>query len=141
MASKESSRKDEKEFDQDDLAEMLAYFPEGDYLGMLVHVLEKSNLGNRQHGFLHDFIDAVSMKNSSSMLLADSRSKRHPRRGAIGSKLLETLVQLLVLRQKKTAPTRHVRFRLMNWHVLFVNVTGLSSMVVEKSVLPMLMWK
>ena len=34
--------KDEKEFDQDDLAEMLAYFPEGDYLGMLVHVLEKS---------------------------------------------------------------------------------------------------
>lgn len=93
--------KDEKEFDQDDLAEMLACFPEGDYLGMLVHVLEKSNLGNRQHGFLHDFIDAVSMKNSSSMLLADSRSKRHPRRGAIGSKLLETLVQLLVLRQKE----------------------------------------
>lgn len=35
------------------------------------------------------------------MLLADSRSRRHPRRGVLGSKLLETLVQLLVLRQKE----------------------------------------
>ncbi len=42
------------------------------------------------------------MKNSSSMLLADSRSRRHPRRGALGSKLLETLVQLLVLKEKPT---------------------------------------
>ncbi len=33
------------------------------------------------------------------MLLADSRSSRHPRRGALGSKLLETLVQILVLRE------------------------------------------
>lgn len=93
--------KDEKEFDQDDLAEMLAYFPEGDYFNMLVHILEKSNLGSYQYRYLREFIDSVSMKNSSSMLLADSRSKRHPRRGAIGSKLLETLVQLLVLRQKE----------------------------------------
>lgn len=36
------------------------------------------------------------------MLLADSRSRRHPRRGALGSKLLETLVQLLVLKEKPT---------------------------------------
>ena len=41
------------------------------------------------------------MKNSPSMLLADSRSRRHPRWGVLGSKLLETLVQLLVLRQKE----------------------------------------
>ena len=98
---KDLPEKDEKEFDQDDLAEMLAYFPEGDYFNMLVHVLEKSNLGSYQYRYLREFIDSVSMKNSSSMLLADSRSKRHPRRGAIGSKLLETLVQLLVLRQKE----------------------------------------
>ncbi len=98
---KDLPEKDEKEFDQDDLAEMLAYFPEGDYFNMLVHILEKSNLGSYQYRYLREFIDSVSMKNSSSMLLADSRSKRHPRRGALGSKLLETLVQLLVLRQKE----------------------------------------
>lgn len=90
----------EKEFDKEDFREMLELFPEGDYFDMLVHVLEKSNLGNYQYRYLHDFLDAVTMKNSPSKLLADSRSRRHPRRGALGSKLLETLVQLLVLKEK-----------------------------------------
>lgn len=91
---------DEKEFDRNDFHEMLELFPENDYFDMFVHVLEKSNLGASQYRYLREFIDAVSMKNSSSMLLADSRSKRHPRRGALGSKLLETMVQLLVLKEK-----------------------------------------
>lgn len=91
---------DEKEFDQTDFKEMLELFPEKDYFDKLVEVLEKSNLGSHQYRFLHDFIDSVAMKNSSSMLLADSRAKRHTRRGAIGSKLLETMVQLLVLHEK-----------------------------------------
>lgn len=93
-------REDEKEFDQNDFDEMLKYFPKDDFLGKFVHVLEKSNLGAYQYRYLTSFIDKVSMKNSPSMLLADSRSVRHPRRGVIGSKLLETLVQLLVLREK-----------------------------------------
>lgn len=93
--------KDEKEFDQEDMAEMLQYFDEQDYFGRLLHVLEKSNLGSGQRKYLITFLDSAAMKNSSSMLLADSRSKMHPRRGVIGSKLLETLVQLLVLRQSK----------------------------------------
>lgn len=90
---------DEKEFDQTDFQEMLELFPEDDYFDKFVHVLEKSNLGGYQYRYLREFIDSVAMKNSPSMLLADSRSKRHPRRGAIGSKLLETMVQLLVLRE------------------------------------------
>lgn len=93
-------QKDDKEFDQEDMEEMLQYFNQDDYFGKLLHVLEKSNLGSGQRKYLIAFLDSASMKNSSSMLLADSRSKRHPRRGVIGSKLLETLVQLLVLRQK-----------------------------------------
>ena len=97
---KELPDKSETEFDKNDLNEMLELFPENDYFDMLVHVLEKSNLGASQHKFIHDFIDAVCMKNTSSMLMADSRSKRHPRRGALGSKLLETMVQLLVLKEK-----------------------------------------
>lgn len=92
--------KDDKEFDQNDLAEMLELFPETDHFSKIVHILEKSNLGSYQYRYLREFIDAVCMKNSPSMLLADSRSKRHPRRGALGSKLLETLVQLLVLVDK-----------------------------------------
>ena len=100
LIKEELPEKSENEFDQNDLNEMLELFPENDYFDMLVHVLEKSNLGASQHKFIHDFIDAVCMKNTSSMLMADSRSKRHPRRGALGSKLLETMVQLLVLKEK-----------------------------------------
>lgn len=91
---------DEKEFDQNDFKEMLELFPDNDYFDMLVHVLEKSNLGSYQYRYLREFLDSVSMKNSPSMVMADSRSKRHPRRGALGSKLIETLVQLLVLHEK-----------------------------------------
>ena len=100
LIKEELLEKSENEFDQNDLNEMLELFPKNDYFDMLVHVLEKSNLGASQHKFIHDFIDAVCMKNTSSMLMADSRSKRHPRRGALGSKLLETMVQLLVLKEK-----------------------------------------
>lgn len=47
-----------------------------------------------------DFLDKVSMKNTESALMIDGRSRKHQRRGAIGSKLLEVLVQLLVLTPK-----------------------------------------
>jgi hypothetical protein len=93
--------KDEKEFDKLDFAEMLSLFPEEDYFNKLIHVYEKSIVANRVYKYFPAFIDCVSMKNSPSMLIADSRSRKHPRRGVLGSKLLETLVQLLVLRQKE----------------------------------------
>lgn len=48
-----------------------------------------------------DFLDKVSMKNTESALMIDGRSRKHPRRGALGSKLLEVLVQLLVLTPKE----------------------------------------
>jgi hypothetical protein len=93
--------KDEKEFDKYDFAEMLSLFPEEDYFNKLIHVYEKSVIANRIYKYFPEFVDSVSMKNSPSMLIADSRSRKHPRRGVLGSKLLETLVQLLVLRQKE----------------------------------------
>ena len=73
--------KDEKEFDKLDFAEMLSLFPEEDYFNKLIHIYEKSIVANRVYKYFPAFIDCVSMKNSPSMLLADSRSRRHPRRG------------------------------------------------------------
>ncbi|MCD8291386.1 MAG: hypothetical protein LUC91_07780 [Prevotella sp.] len=52
--------------------------------------------------FSRDFLDKASMKNEASALIIDGRSRKHPRRGAIGSKLLEVMVQLLVLNQSST---------------------------------------
>lgn len=51
--------------------------------------------------YSRDFLDKASMKNDTSALIIDGRSRKHTRRGAIGSKLLEVLVQLLVLTPKE----------------------------------------
>lgn len=87
----------DKEFDKKDYEEQFKYFNGFSSFQKFVYLLESSNLGFSQYKYLREFIDAVSMKNSPSKLLADGRSRKYPRRGALGSKLLETLVQILVL--------------------------------------------
>ncbi|MCM1177658.1 MAG: hypothetical protein NC335_07940 [Bacteroides sp.] len=53
-----------------------------------------------QYRYSYQFFDSASMKNQDSAFLADGRSRKHPRRAVIGSKLLEVLVQLVVLTPK-----------------------------------------
>ena len=78
--------------------EKLKYFPEKDHFDRYIHLLEMTSGGiSYQLKYHRDFIDRAGMKNTSSKLMADGRGKRHPRRGVLGSKLLETLVQILVL--------------------------------------------
>lgn len=83
----------------EEIEEMLQYFDTEDYFGRYIYLLEKSNGGSSyQYSYFHWMIDSIAMKNSDTQLLADGRrSRKHPRRGALGSKLIETLVQLLVL--------------------------------------------
>ena len=50
--------------------------------------------------YSRDFLDKASMKNDTSAFIIDGRSRKYNRRGAIGSKLLEVLVQLMVLTPK-----------------------------------------
>ena len=87
----------EKEFDKGDYQDQFKYFGNSSSFDKFVYLLESSNLGQSQFRFLREFLDAATMKNSPSKLLADGRSRKYPRRGALGSKLLETLVQILVL--------------------------------------------
>jgi hypothetical protein len=53
-------------------------------------------------GYLYSFhiqlIDALCQKNSERGFLAQGRSRKHPRRYVLGTRLLEALVQILVLR-------------------------------------------
>ena len=53
--------------------------------------------GAYQLKYTPQFLDKISMKNTETAFIADGRSKRHPRRAVLGSRLVETLVQLLVL--------------------------------------------
>lgn len=54
-----------------------------------------------QYKYSFDFLDKSSMKNQDSALVADGRSRKHPRRAVIGSKLLEVLVQMVALTPKE----------------------------------------
>jgi len=56
--------------------------------------------GGYQYRYYQQFLDAIAMKNTDYGFLADGRSRKHPRRTVIGSRLLETLVQILVLEPK-----------------------------------------
>ncbi|MBF0649239.1 hypothetical protein IR083_10440 [Dysgonomonas sp. GY75] len=53
--------------------------------------------GAYQFKHTSSFLDKISMKNTETAFIADGRSRKHPRRAVLGSGLLETLVQLLVL--------------------------------------------
>ena len=61
-----------------------------------VQVLLKAR-GAYQYKYYIQLLDNISMKNSEYGFLADGKSRKHPRRAVLGSKLLETLVQLLML--------------------------------------------
>lgn len=85
----------------ENIHKMLQYFEPDDYFGRYINLLENASGGsNYQYKYHLQCLDSLTMKNSESMLMASGvRSRRHPRRGALGSKLLETLVQLLVLEE------------------------------------------
>lgn len=54
--------------------------------------------GKFHFGYLIDLISGLSLKNTEAGLMAQGKSRRHKRRFVLGSKLLETLIQLCVLR-------------------------------------------
>jgi len=53
--------------------------------------------GNYQYKFHVQFIDNLSQKNNERGFMAQGRSRKHPRRYVLGTRLLEALVQILVL--------------------------------------------
>lgn len=65
------------------------------YIELLIRL--RWNHQYRHHIYL---FDSISHKNSEIGILAQGRSKKHPRRFVIGSKLLEALIQIMVLETK-----------------------------------------
>ena len=92
--------KDDEEI-KEGIRKMQQYLDEKDYFGRYINILENASGGSRyQYKYHLQCLDSLTMKNTESMLTASGvRSRKHPRRGAMGAKLLETLVQLLVLKE------------------------------------------
>lgn len=98
---RENYRKNEEPEDAENfIAELDEYLQfEDSSLQKYVQCLMKVG-ANYQIKYGRQFLDNISMKNTESALMIDGRSRKHSRRGALGSKLLEVLVQLLVLSPK-----------------------------------------
>jgi len=82
------------------LVEEIAKY-ETKYFDKYIEVIMKA-----RNGYLNSFhirlIDALSQKNTERGILAQGRSRKHPRRFVLGTRLLEALVQILVLRNDGT---------------------------------------
>ncbi len=86
-----------QEQDEDDknlLVEMVKY--ETTYFDRYVELLLKVR-GKYQHKSHIELLDSLSQKNNERGFLAQGRSKKHPRRYVLGTRLLEALVQIQVL--------------------------------------------
>lgn len=81
------------------LEEILAF--EDNNLDQYIELILKSRF--KFHHYYHgQMLDAFTQKNSEEGFLAQGRSRKHPRRFVLGSKLLEVLIQILVLRPGET---------------------------------------
>lgn len=90
--------RDEEEDDKKNLQESVQF--EDTYFDKYVMTILKAK-GPYQYRYYQQFLDNVSMKNTDYGFIADGRSRKHTRRAVLGSRLLETLVQLLVLKPKE----------------------------------------
>jgi hypothetical protein len=72
---------------------------ENTYFDKYVELLIRTR-GGYQYRFHTQFIDNVSQKNTERGFISQGRSRKHPRKYTLGTRLLETLVQILVLEYK-----------------------------------------
>lgn len=82
------------EDDQQSLIESTEF--EESYFDKYTEILTKVK-GAYQYKYTIQYLDQIAQKNSEAKILSQGRSKKHPRRFSLGSKLLETLIQILVL--------------------------------------------
>lgn len=88
---------DDAQENKEGLDEYLKYEPTN--FDKYIQCIMKSR-STYHYTFAFRFLDSVAMKNKESAFLADGRSRKTPRRAVLGTKLLEVLVQLLVLSPK-----------------------------------------
>lgn len=82
------------EDDKDLISDMVKY--EDTYFDRYIELILKAR-GNYQFRYHMQLFDNLSQKNNERGFLAQGRGRKHPRRYVLGTRLLETLVQILVL--------------------------------------------
>lgn len=75
---------------------------ESSFFDKYIQLLVSSDRGNYQYKYSRELFDNICQKNKERGFLAQGRSRKHPRRFVLGSRLLETLIQILVLEATPT---------------------------------------
>jgi hypothetical protein len=70
---------------------------EDTFFGKYIELVNNQK-GNYQYRYHFQLIDNLAQKNTERGFIAQGRSKKHPRRYVLGTRLLETLVQILLLK-------------------------------------------
>ncbi|MDO7173884.1 methylation-associated defense system protein MAD7 [Mariniflexile sp. AS56] len=83
-----------EEDDRELIKDMVKY--EDTYFDKYIELIVKAR-GAYQYRYHVQLIDNLAQKNTERGFMAQGRSKKHPRRFVLGTRLLETLVQILVL--------------------------------------------
>ena len=76
------------------IEDMVKY--EDTYFDRYIELILKAR-GTYQYRYHTQLVDNLSQKNNERGFMAQGRSRKHPRRFVLGTRLLETLVQILVL--------------------------------------------
>lgn len=79
------------------IEDMVKY--EETYFDRYIELILKAR-GAYQYKYHVQLVDNLSQKNNDRGFMAQGRSRKHPRRFVLGTRLLETLVQILVLESK-----------------------------------------
>lgn len=87
-----------EEEDKTLIQDMVRY--EDTYFDRYIETILKTR-GTYQYRFNNQLIDNLSQKNNERGFMAQGRSRKHPKRFVLGTRLLETLVQILVLESKE----------------------------------------
>lgn len=90
-----------------ELMDELTEFEES-YFDKYIQVLMEVR-GSYQYRYTTQFIDNISLKNDERGSVVQGRSRKHPRRFVIGTKLLEALVQLIVLEYDESKSIYHTK--------------------------------
>ncbi|MDN5475923.1 MAG: hypothetical protein L0G39_03230 [Chryseobacterium sp.] len=80
------------------IGDMVKY--EDTYFDRYIETILKAR-GTYQYRYHIQLIDNLSQKNNERGFMAQGRSRKHPRRFVLGTRLLETLVQILVLESRE----------------------------------------
>lgn len=103
------------EEDKNLISDMVKY--EDTYFDRYIELILKAR-GNYQFRYHLQLIDNLSQKNSERGFLSQGRGRKHPRRFVLGTRLLETLVQILVL----TSDGAHFQTRTLSIEELIQNI-------------------